>query len=114
MPTPGRCSWRRGKAPTIARASAASSSAAPHVSQASAPPRSESLMPADLNEPAQHAMRARATGATPPKGRLGGRVALVTGAGQGVGRGVALALATEGAAVVVSGRTAGKLREVAG
>lgn len=40
---------------------------------------------------------------------LDGKVALVTGAGQGVGRGIALALAAEGAAVAVAGRTASKL-----
>jgi NAD(P)-dependent dehydrogenase (short-subunit alcohol dehydrogenase family) len=37
--------------------------------------------------------------------RLEGRVAIVTGAGQGVGRGVARALAAEGAAVIVANRT---------
>lgn len=42
-------------------------------------------------------------------GMLEGKVALVTGAGQGVGRGIALALAGEGAKVVVAGRTEGKL-----
>jgi len=40
--------------------------------------------------------------------RLDGRVAIVTGAGQGVGRGVARALAAEGAAVVVANRTRDK------
>jgi NAD(P)-dependent dehydrogenase (short-subunit alcohol dehydrogenase family) len=41
-------------------------------------------------------------------GKLDGKVAIVTGAGQGVGRGIALALAKEGARVVVAGRTAAK------
>ncbi len=45
-------------------------------------------------------------------GRLDRKVALVTGAGQGVGRGIALALASEGAWVVVSGRSEGKLQPV--
>ncbi len=44
-------------------------------------------------------------------GILDGKVALVTGAGQGVGRGIALALAGEGARLVVAGRTEGKLLE---
>ncbi|NDZ78940.1 SDR family oxidoreductase [Streptomyces sp. SID10853] len=38
-------------------------------------------------------------------GSLAGKVALVTGAGQGVGRGIALALAAEGADIAVVGRT---------
>ena len=46
-------------------------------------------------------------------GRLDGRVAVVTGAGQGVGEGIARALAAEGAAVAVSGRTLAKVERVA-
>ena len=44
---------------------------------------------------------------------LGNRVALVTGAGQGVGRGIALALGAAGARVVLVGRTLSTLNAVA-
>lgn len=44
---------------------------------------------------------------------LGDRIALVTGAGQGIGRGIALAFAREGACVAVAGRTESKLVETA-
>ncbi|MDB5394472.1 MAG: putative oxidoreductase [Rhodospirillales bacterium] len=42
-------------------------------------------------------------------GTLDGKVAIVTGAGQGVGQGIALALAREGAAIVAAGRTEAKV-----
>ena len=40
---------------------------------------------------------------------LSGKVALITGAGQGVGQGIAYAMAAAGASVVVTGRTLAKL-----
>jgi 2-hydroxycyclohexanecarboxyl-CoA dehydrogenase len=46
------------------------------------------------------------------QGRLDGKIAIVTGGGQGIGRGIALALATEGAAVTVTGRSPDKLAAV--
>jgi meso-butanediol dehydrogenase / (S,S)-butanediol dehydrogenase / diacetyl reductase len=46
-------------------------------------------------------------------GALAGRRALVTGAGQGVGRGIALALAEQGASLALLGRTEATLESVA-
>ncbi len=44
---------------------------------------------------------------------LEGQIAIVTGAGQGMGRGIAEKLAQDGAAVVAAGRTEEKVRETA-
>ena len=46
--------------------------------------------------------------------RLKGKLAWVTGAGSGIGEAAALALASEGAEIVLTGRTASKLERVAG
>lgn len=46
-------------------------------------------------------------------GMLDGKVALVTGGGQGVGQGIAFALAAEGARVTVTGRTLSKVENTA-
>jgi len=46
-------------------------------------------------------------------GRLQDRVVLVTGAGQGIGQGIALAAAAEGAHIVAAGRTLDKVEKTA-
>lgn len=46
-------------------------------------------------------------------GRLSGKVAIVTGAGQGIGEAIAVAYANQGAKVLVTGRTMSKLEDVA-
>lgn len=46
-------------------------------------------------------------------GKLSNRIALVTGAGTGIGRAIALTFAKNGATVILNGRREAKLREVA-
>src|ERR1035437_7053181 len=46
-------------------------------------------------------------------GRLAGKVAIITGAGRGIGRAIAVGYAREGAKVVLSGRTESQLQELA-
>ena len=46
--------------------------------------------------------------------RLAGKVAIVTGAGQGIGEAIAVGYASEGAKVIITGRTMSKLEDVAG
>lgn len=47
-------------------------------------------------------------------GRLEGKVAIVTGGGQGIGEAIAVGYAKEGAKVLVTGRTLSKLEDVVG
>jgi NAD(P)-dependent dehydrogenase (short-subunit alcohol dehydrogenase family) len=53
-----------------------------------------------------------AGGETASRGRLAGKVALVTGASRGIGRAVAERFAAEGAELILIGRTQGALEEV--
>ncbi len=46
-------------------------------------------------------------------GRLAGKVAIVTGAGQGIGEAIAIGYAREGARVILTGRTPSKLEDAA-
>jgi NAD(P)-dependent dehydrogenase (short-subunit alcohol dehydrogenase family) len=46
-------------------------------------------------------------------GHLDGKIALITGAGQGIGQGIALALANEGVNLLLAGRTLDKVEQTA-
>ena len=54
-------------------------------------------------------MQVRPLALRPMTNGLQGKVALITGAGQGVGQGIAYALAAEGVAIAAVGRTRDKL-----
>ncbi len=49
----------------------------------------------------------------PQEPSLKGKIAVITGAGQGIGQGIALALAQEGVDLVLAGRTLAKVEETA-
>ena len=50
-------------------------------------------------------MAAKTVGNNAVEGKLSGRVAIVTGAGSGIGQGIAIALAKEGVRLIIVGRT---------
>src|ERR1700679_4333547 len=55
----------------------------------------------------------RLMGRKPPVANLAGKIAWITGAGSGIGEAAALALAEDGATVILTGRTREKLENVA-
>ncbi len=67
-----------------------------------------------MSKPAGHGATAQEPSSPPGESRLVGGSAVVTGAGSGIGRAVAVALAHAGMRVILAGRTAELLRETAG
>src|SRR5207247_1005222 len=76
-------------------------------------PRGRALPDAFGRRAARSDRRLRARGGAAPLMLLAGRVGIVSGIGPGLGRAVALALAREGADVVLAARTAPALADVA-
>ncbi|WP_143667302.1 SDR family NAD(P)-dependent oxidoreductase, partial [Streptomyces sp. ms184] len=70
-------------------------------------------MNTEQTEQAGRTERAAQTGRTGDAGQSGRKVAVVTGAGSGIGRAVALALASGGWSLALAGRRAEPLAETA-
>ncbi len=66
-----------------------------------------------MSEPGGHAATVPQASSWPGKSRLAGGSAIVTGAGSGIGRAIAVTLVHAGMRVIVAGRTAESLRETA-
>src|SRR5215210_698459 len=78
-----------------------------------ATPRSVSASAAPASSPEKRRMTEGAARAGENPFRLDGKLALVTGAGRGIGRAVALALADSGAELLLNSRTPSELEQVA-
>jgi NAD(P)-dependent dehydrogenase (short-subunit alcohol dehydrogenase family) len=72
------------------------------------------LSPGQPSGPGQPSAEAVGIAGPTRAGELGGQTALVTGAGNGLGRAIAVALAGAGARVILTGRTKTRLDETAG
>lgn len=72
------------------------------------------MSPGQPSGPGQPSAEAVGIAGPTRAGELGGQTALVTGAGNGLGRAIAVALAGAGARVILTGRTKTRLDETAG